>query len=417
MATQNNDFLTNIQGKKLDYYGVTGEPTAQCNSYMAKNGIYIDPNDNKKMKVLAQLVPSYTYSETGGTIAHKACTLPTPALKTYNIDTSQNNYQCLLQNADNVTLRFASGTSSTDVIKGCVVPFSNEQSKYTDGDVYTSQSQVSDMLDNAYQILNYETVVYIRSLEQKVKDLTKKRDDLKNIELPKSYTELRDAHDNYLRVKADCDNYNKLYPSVMGQFAALINTVTLGTQKTMNEVNSLKKTLKDYHKNLKIDKLIRNIRELSFVTFFEHVMSGFNSRNWQSSVLSGSPKIAFTRPLPNLSYGNINNKNVWANGVMEVPYIGDRWNDRVSSIFLPPGMSAEVYEHSYFNGKKIVFKPVGYPNNFSSEYNPDFRQLNFNDITSSMRIFGGFNSQYWDDSADFAKRIEIPFTNAAPRAP
>lgn len=416
---QQNEHSTNLNGQVLDYADTNNHPTARCNAYMTKHGINVQNVSKDRMKVMAQLVPTHTFDmDTGGTEQHKACTLPESALRTYNINPGAG-YHCMLQNPDNVVLRFASGKGAVDVMKGCVASFSHDRKRYGDGDVYPGEGQVNNMLDDAYQILDYETIVIIRALRQKVKELTEKRDHLKNVVLPQSYSEMRQAYDNYLMVRADCDYYIDLYPSVMRKIASLLYTINIGIHRANQKVNWLKGTLKQHHRDAKINKLIRNIRELSFVTLFEHVMSGGSGggdlRTFKKHILSGSPKISYTKPVHNLNHNNINNKSQWAGGSLDIGFVGGGWNDRVSSIFFAPGMNAEGYEHVNFVGRKITFTPYEYPNNLQSGYFPDFRQVAFNDILSSLRVFGAFNSQYWDDTADFHRRVDNPYTPAGGR--
>jgi hypothetical protein len=419
-ASLDNSFNTNYIGSTLNYEDVS-KPSSRCNVYMAQNGIPVENIGKNKMKVMAQFVPSYTYNlETGGTTSHKACTLPESALETYKVNTRGGNYQCYLQNPDSVTVQLATGKTPFDVTKGCAVPFSYDQTKYIDGDVKSTADEVNNMLDNAYQILDYDTLAYIRKLRREVAELTAIRNKLRDVDLPKSISDLTAAQNKYNEVRTECEDVvNVKYPAVMKKIQAESDKINASITSSRNEVDGLRRTLPDYHRDKKLAKIIRNINELSFVTLFWDIMSGFwdPSKKWVDAVKSGNAHVSYTKPTPSLGYRNINRKGEWAGGVREVSFVGGQWNDQTSSLFFPPGMKATLYEHINFGGRSIEPSLPDYPNGLQHGYMLDLRSQGYNDTLSSLRIYGAFNSEYWDDSDTFIKKVNNPFSTGQSARP
>lgn len=408
-----SDLSTNINPEALSYHSVVNKPSASCQEYLQANSRAPTSLDKNKMKVLAQMMPTYNYNtETGGTEIKEACTLPKYTLRTYNINDMIGDYQCILQDERNTPLKLSSAKGAKDVVKGCVMKFSPDNETYIDGDTFNTSEKIDEYLDNAYNVLDYETRLYIQSLREKIKQLTEKKRVLEQVELPKSHSEKLNAMYSYNLAKIDCDHYISNYNHIMNQFGMLVYAINRAIAMINRQADALKSMLKQYHREHKLVKIVRNISELSYVTIYWHQYR----RGRHAS---------FAKPITNLSINNINRRDEYANGLHEIAYVGESANDEARSVFFPPGMNCIMYEHANFQGIMVTFEIPGWPNNNHPAEEPNFGEVltphghalhgrgyttNFNDKMSSIKLKGAFKSAYINDEVEFARRVDNAFS-------
>ncbi|MDM8549572.1 peptidase inhibitor family I36 protein, partial [Desulfobacterales bacterium HSG2] len=80
-------------------------------------------------------------------------------------------------------------------------------------------------------------------------------------------------------------------------------------------------------------------------------------------------------------YEHADRKGAYLEGELEnMSYLGDSWNDKISSVWVGNGYTVTIYEHAHFDGKSQILhgKPGG------AAYN--LTDTNFNDMTSSYKI-------------------------------
>ncbi|MDM8549571.1 peptidase inhibitor family I36 protein [Desulfobacterales bacterium HSG2] len=83
-------------------------------------------------------------------------------------------------------------------------------------------------------------------------------------------------------------------------------------------------------------------------------------------------------------YEHANRKGKHLKGELENrDYVGDSWNDKISSVWVRNGYTVTIYEHAHFEGKSQTLqgKPGG------AVYN--LTDTNFNDMTSSYKVKRG----------------------------
>lgn len=397
-----NTFSTNLNPSHVSYDTLEDQSASSCELFLGQNGLNLGQLSKNQSKVISLMSPSYTYNENEGTTeSHKACVLPVNTLSTFNVQTNGNNYSCILQNNDNVTLRLSSAKDSKNIIKGCAVRVDPSVQQYQDGDIYESEQGMKGLLNNAYSILDYEVLKIIESLRNQVKTLEKERDDLRDNAFPKSHGQYVEAYNTYIKVKTECDMLNESYKKAMDEFTTLISFMTIATQKLKIESKNLKQALPDYHMNNKLARLLRNINELSYITLYESPMTGFANpeKTLAEKIQSGGAHKALKRSLATLSFDNMNNKNAYSSSVHRffIPSKSYR------SIFFPPGLNAELYERDNFEGSKIMFSIPGYPNNAWSSYNADYSMENG---VSGVIVQGSFNSVHVNDAESFIQRVQ-----------
>jgi len=396
-----NTFSTNLNPSHVSYNTLEDQSASSCELFLGQNGLNLGQLSKNQSKVMSLMSPSYTYNENEGTTeSHKACVLPVNTLPTFNVQTNGNNYSCILQNKDNVTLRLSSAKDSKNFIKGCAVRVDPSVQMYQDGDVYQSEGSMKGLLDNAYTILDYEILKIIESLRNQVKDLEKKRDNLRDNRFPRSHGQYVVAYNTYIKTKTECDMLNESYKKAMDEFTTLISFMTIATQKLNDESRKLKETLPGYHRNNKLTRLLRNINELSYVTLYESPMTEFANpeKTLAEKIKSGGVHKPLKRTLPTLSFDNMNNKNAYSSSIHKVTIPSKTYR----SIFFPPGLNAELYESDNFEGSKLKFFIPGYPNNAWSSYNADY---NLQNGISGVIIHGSFNSVHVNDTESFIQRV------------
>lgn len=402
------DLSTNVNAEALSYTSVDDTSISSCKDYLgaySRAPSYVDKN---RMKVLAQMMPTYNYNtETGGTLAMDACTLPQQALRTYDVDDMMGNFQCILQDERKTPVKLSSGKRAEDVIKGCVMKFNPDNSIYTDGDTYNTGEKIDYYLDNAYGVLDAENRMHIKQLRDKIAELTEQKRILEEIDLPCAHDGRMNAMREYNKVKTDCNYYRASYNYIMEHFSQLIYVINIGIMTYQKHAEDIKQSLNDHHKENKLTKITRNIQELSFITIY-----------W-GSYRRGN-KYTFEKPLLNLNINNINKREEYALGVHEIPYVGGIPDDEARSVYIPPGMNCIMYEHPNFRGTAVTFDIPGWPKNPYPVTHPDFSQIitraspsshgrgyttNFNDKMSSMKIFGAFQSSYHNDVVELTTNI------------
>ncbi|ANI31222.1 exotoxin [Yersinia entomophaga] len=108
-----------------------------------------------------------------------------------------------------------------------------------------------------------------------------------------------------------------------------------------------------------------NIKILSIIIFIT-IFSCFD-------VLSNEPKVCF---FMNDSYRG---ESLCAGKNNSVESIPERWNDRISSVVIPQGLSVNVYKDINFSGEKLVIKQ-------NTDFVKDETKIGFNDEISSFEV-------------------------------
>src|SRR5688572_28897570 len=76
-------------------------------------------------------------------------------------------------------------------------------------------------------------------------------------------------------------------------------------------------------------------------------------------------------------YKDINLGNTAISSSGSKSYVGDRFNDRMSSLSVPPRREVQLFEHTNYGGRSVTTK---YPGEM------DLRRHGFNDLVSSFKI-------------------------------
>lgn len=405
MKVQN--VFTNASAMPLEYHATKQNTNAQCQAHMADHGIHFGDMNKNRMKVMAQFLPTYTYDKDTSAISkHKACTLPMGVMNTYDINGQDNNFNCYLQNPSNIKLRLSDGKNVTDVTNGCIAPFGYDETVNYKGDMFNSPEQVNNMLDNAYEILDYEMLLKIRTLEDNVKKLRKERDRLENEDLPRSNSQLTEAKSRYILSYNECDRISSQYNRMYAGVAEALEQKKKDIEYYELEANKLKATLKDDYQTKVTDKIMRNIKELSFVTLFKNVMNVKNESNASTDeVLSGGEKITFVHNISNLTRENINDLNLWRYDKGTDYNIDIEMNDNVSSIYIPRGMEVALFEHWDKNGREANYGQGG-ETRASNTVVKDLG-IQMNDRVTSLTVKGGFITNVMNNK-EFAWMVDNP---------
>lgn len=360
MGSKDNDFAGNMNAKYLDASSL--QDNASCQQHLENQGILLGDIPKNRMKVMAQMMPTFTFDpESRTTKPQKACTLPSSSFATYN----NTSGICTMQNIDNVMIELANGQKPEDVIKGCVMKTDRTDENYKDGQAFSDPNAVHSFMENAYKILDYDTMKFIQALRVKLAELTAKRNQLRDVDLPRAFSEHMTASQTYTNLVAECaylkNTYNYLL-STQPQFIANMNYyITL----YKDYADTLKRDLPGYYRYYMPMFYDRNMRDLSYVTLYSDLGQSGNRR-----VLTSS-----TRGLGG-------------------------FNDRASSIYLPPGMKATLYKHSGYHGSRRDF-------DYNSDYyvKNNFRSIGFNNMASSVIVQGQFKTQAKYNTRDFERRV------------
>lgn len=362
-----------------------------CSQIMKQNSIAVENLEKNRVKALAQMMPSFTYDKTKSIVAEDACTIPNQAFATYT-EREFNNYpDCVITNQGVPTI-LSQSRAETDVFQGCAASLKP-------GTSYKEMiKDVGGFLDSAYYSLDYKTIKKIEALRAEVARLTIERDKTKAeylaafarfTESKRVYTEKlvwcnEQVHPEYLAKKQEYDTF---------------------FSEKMGEMNAMKGKIEHYRANLSGDyhnrvvtKLQRNIRDLSFVTLYQHVFNANHAKVFGGKVSGAGNAIAIRQSYPILSSLD--------------PY----WMRTVSGIAVMPGMKAVLYEMDNYrmafnnNAAALVFDNSG---NVSSGrhvadnvlIHSDFRAIGWNDRLASIVIQGQFRSSVGVDHGGFTANL------------
>lgn len=388
--------MANISAEPLSFDSLKKTPMASCHQYLNS----ITGVDKNQMKVLSQFTPTYTYEVNGTTKLQQSCTLPSHVMPAYKMSPSQFN--CTMHNElmdDNYAVEYGH-TTPEDVSDGCVMKFT-QIPKYENGAVFDDTAKLNAVLNNTYVALDYDTLSYINALMKQIMDLRSQINKLTTEDLPRAQKEKDDAVKGYNQTKYECDNISTA-PIGSLKERRIVNAKNRTLHNYSATINHLKRTLKDYHRQKKINKLIRNIRDLSFVTLFEHTN------------LKGK-KLSYVNELPNLHMNNINQYSEYSNNIRTIPNFPSKWRNQASSIFFPPGMDAELYEGENLDPRslKVSFEKSSQAwstrhADFTRMSAKDGRTYNMNDKINSIRIKGAFKPNRKDDTEEFHYKVDHP---------
>lgn len=365
-----NQFNTNIYAQNLDYQDPETSflNNASCAKHLENNGIAVGGMSKDRMKVMAQMMPTYTFDpENKTTKPESACTLPSHSSITFNNPSGS----CIMQNVKNVTLHMADGKGPNNVVKGCVMKTNPNDVTFKDGQAFSSENEVNSFLDNAYEVLDADTRQYIQALRDRVQKLTIERNQLRDVDYPRAFSEHMTESQRYAQLVEDCKFQKKTYENLIQTQPAYIRQRISETAWYKDNADVVKNWLPGYYKYLVGSYYNRNINELSFVTLFQHV--GY----------SGSKYVVST------------------NGRNHSATRGMGWfNDKASSAYIPPGMNVALYKHTRYRGSVRYLD-----SNSSSDHRENFRYIGFNDKASSAIVHGSFRSSVGYDPRGFEKRV------------
>lgn len=365
-----NQFNTNIYAQNLDYQDPETSflNNASCAKHLENNGIDVGSISKDKMKVMAQLMPTFTFDpENKKTKPESACTLPSHSSITFNNPTGS----CIMQNVKNVTLYMADGKGPNNVVKGCVMKTDPNDVTFKDGQAFPSANEVNSYLDNAYEVLDADTRKYIQALRDRVQKLTIERNQLRDVDYPRAFSEHMTESQRYAQLVEDCKFQKKTYESLIQSQPGYIRQRITETAWYKDNADIVKAWLPGYYRYIVGAYYNRNINELSFVTLFQHV--GYSGEKYVVSTYG-------------LNYGTAH---------------GMGWfNDKASSTYIPPGMNVALYKHTGYRGRSIRLN-----SDSSSDSKENFRRIGFNDMASSAIVHGRFKSSVSYDPIGFEKRV------------
>jgi hypothetical protein len=280
----------------------------------------------------------------GMTDMQPACTLPQQLLSSYGI----NPISCGLESD---TLYPAFG--DMNVMKGCVMKTADPNGYFPTGSTYSDTEKVRGFLDKAAIALDGDSQRYLESmrakkleLEDKLASIKKKRQDIKDVIEP-----IKLEYYNQLTI---CENEIKLNDSRKNSMDSSRRPDSRvprksDLEKRIEELESLHATYKE--------KILRNIRELSFVSTFKTESQGWVGTKFIGDLdfIQNANPInvkSFTKPV-NLSISDVydNAKISTASGELykETNFTNEniKWNDETRTVFIPAGMKARFHEHVY----------------------------------------------------------------------
>lgn len=341
----------------------------ECSSYLQSNNIYaFNPSYDKKtvLKSLAHMVPTYALSDNSNIEMRKSCTLP-------------NFLSGIYQNIGNrcsITNNFGSTNLSTnnskDIQNGCVLAFQNTTDNVYDK-VYTQQSDIQNQIYNLGITQDYSSYEYIRLLEEENKNLRISLSNLQNITLPQKRAAAEAAHISLSVKELQCQNIEKASGLSNNKVIALEHMYNNEATQLENENNIRQISLYEKYLTSNVDYLIRNCRELSYIRVYEHV--GYGGK----SIMIPKANIG-----SQITRDNVFTPSEWSMGRYDIPDIRTYYSDNtISSIRMPPGIYVTTFEHFNFAGASM---------SYSFNTANDLTNTGFNDIISSIYIYGGFKS-------------------------
>ena len=120
-------------------------------------------------------------------------------------------------------------------------------------------------------------------------------------------------------------------------------------------------------------QLHKNISALAGVAAAALVLFGAPARAAESA----KPAAATASPV--CFYEHINYQGASFCATADSNWVGNAWNDRISSVKVPAGSQATLYEHVSFGGRNLVLKAD----------TPNLVPLGFNDTASSFKLVNG----------------------------
>lgn len=372
----------------LKYNEASARDQVSCASHLENYGISVDSLGNVQAKVMAHMFPTQIMNpDTGVTDMQPACTLPQQLLPSYGINPTSCTF-------DNEKLHPAFG--DMNVIKGCVMKTADPNGFFPAGNTYSDKAKVQRFLDNAANALDGDSQRYLQYLRDKKLELEgnlatiqKKRQDIRNVIEP-----IKRA---YYQERTLCEQEMKQHNTRKNNMESSKRPEPRVPTKT--EVELQIEELENLHASYK-NKLLRNMRELSFVSTFRTASQGWVGPKFigdldfiqQSTPLDVR---SFTKPI------NLTESDVYdARKIVEIGYNVSRqkdffqanWNDQTRTIFIPAGMKARFFEHTNFEGASTSWigsstNPVVLPT-----YNHLF-PTRWDNTVSSVEISGVFNNR------------------------
>ena len=310
-------------------------------------------------KTLAHFIPTYAYTSNKDIESRNTCTLPDHMLNVYQNMTGQS---CRTLTG----AQLLNGYSNNEIQKGCVLSLD----KTTD-DMRGIINQLQQSIDNAnivkLSVLNADINEYRNNKIPYEKGAANAQEVLRDGAI-NTYNMSNNACSNIKYSIALSNQIVKNRDAEYNRLAYEIEQDNIRRQTSLMEMY--------YTSNL--DLLVRNRRDLSGITVYEHI--------WYQGI---SSKI----PLPtNFTRCNVFDYHYYS---QYVPYIWSYFpNDMISSIKIPNGVHAHCYQHVNYRGIEQTY--------WSSVDN--LVNYGFNDTISSLTIWGVFNSTVSIDRPEEMRR-------------
>lgn len=361
----------NEEQKKYDINATLPKYTNVYNNYNQVIGSNVNPaymNKKNILKSLSHMIPTYIDDSNIVKIA-SACTLP---------DYLQNVYN----NASCTELGINDPINIMKNQKGCVLSFGNHNYFNTN---HTLDTQISSTLGTMTSNLDLNLQNQIKSLLTDIALFQSESNVLNNEYNILSQQKTVKMNDSNNKVKLYDDTYNRIqtYDATINTYITNINNES---KPIIDDNEKRKPQIMNRYYESNVDLLIRNCRELSYITLFEHP-------NYQGY----STKITRTF-MENITRDNVFDWNKWAknehNSRYEIARIGDAgFNDNnASSIKVNPGMRAILFEHYNFEGEILdTAKDRNKQNDFTQNF-PHIKNKSFDNVVSSIYLYGGFDS-------------------------
>ena len=390
----------------LKYSEASDFNQVSCASHLEKYGINVGALDKVQSKVMAHLFPTQVMNvDTGTTDMQPACTLPQQLLPSYAI----NPISCGLTN-DAMHPAFG----DMNVMKGCVMKTADPNGFFTRGNTYPDATKVRGFLDNAAVALDGDSQRYIefmrgekKKLQDRLASIQQQRQEIRDVIAP-----IKTA---YHREMTTCENEIKQHNQRKNSTNSSIRPESIvpkqsDIEKHMEELESLHASFKE--------KILRNIREISFVSSFSIASQGWVGSKLISDLdfikeATPSDKQSFSKPI-NLSVSDVYDETKLAKIGTDVIKVNEtfkvNWDNKTRTILIPPGMKARFYEHPEFKGGATQW--IGAPHNpvVIPTHNNLFPS-GWDKLVSSMEISGVFShmppniERYVQNVITYARRM------------
>ena len=386
----NSDIV--VTPEPLRFTDLSGQKQSSCAGHLDAIGMNMGSLHKDQTKVMAHLFPTQIMNmRSGATEAQPACTLPQHMLPSYN----DRRRSCQIASRNRLNQAFG----DKNIVKGCVMKTADPDKLFPGQETYKTTGQVKDFLTNAAWALDTDSREYLLYLKRRKNELQDTLNTLSQ-ELEGLKTASERAREAYNKERGVCDQEIAEYNSRQG--GASTPPVYNGPSKASLQAIIQQARNAEYQKNM---AYIRNIRELSFVSLLSLGTQDFVGQLPVAEIPSGK-QLAFMNwyvnyiTLNDLAMGTHRKGSGEMSSYDNFVEISTNWNDVTRTVFIPPGMDCQLFEHIHFAGEHIGWFNI--EDNDSSTILPTFHTLKgagWDRKISSAHVKGAFKSRVPDTYA------------------